>query len=201
MIFVWLSFSHATDGCRHAQDSMHHRTHGGPTTVPTMFGCLVEWLTNCLAIWMLTSTNLATLGPKINAIGASQEASWSGLGESWPQDSPKTSKSSRSKRLISRFWCKPGVQKVIKISLKSNPQRYHCFCSFFGSTFGASWCQLGSYWTPNPSQNGANVAPKSMQSVLSSLNLFVKRSWPNFIECFLQHCKAVVVLIVVAICS
>ena len=130
------------------------------------------------------------LGSKIHQVGvqnrlkskpkSSLEGSWGHLGPKRPQEAPREKKRVRKGRAFAPPAAPSWAPKSIKIGPKSDQKYNHFFDGFedrFLQRFGAN---LAPSWPPKASQNGAKLAPKSMQVGVLIWMLFLKGSWHHF---------------------
>ena len=103
--------------------------------------------------------------------------SWGGLGgvlaPRWPQE-PKML---QNPNVGFPYWGPCWGPKSIKIGPKSDLKSYYFFDNFLDRLLERFGANLAPTWLPKPSQNGAKLAPKSMQVGLSIFKLFLKGSW------------------------
>ena len=110
-----------------------------------------------------TSRCWGVLGPSSGCLGGSWRALGGVLGPSWPQEAPRHQKGERRGTEFAPPRTPKLGPKSIKICPKSDPKGEH-FCDHFLDRllkpFGAI---LAPTWVPKPPQNGAKLAPKSIQ--------------------------------------
>ena len=119
------------------------------------------------------------LGGVLGALGGSWDL-LGGLGgvlaPRWPQE-PKMF---QNPNVAFPYWGPCWDPKSIKIGPKSDPKSDHFFDHFLDRLLERFGANLAPTWLPKPSQNGAKLAPKSMQVGLSIFKLFLKGSWHQF---------------------
>ena len=164
---------------------------GHPATVPAMFGWLVEWLINCLAVgcqhppgwgpnaptrWPNPIKMLPKIlqnggvggswGPLLGVLGALGEllgGSWGHLGPKMAPRWPQEAPRPRKINSGAPSWEPSWRPKSIK-----NPSRGHrkgdrFFDHFWDRLLERFGANLAPTWLPKPFQNGAKLVPKSMQ--------------------------------------
>ena len=107
-----------------------------------------------------------SLGKVLEALGSS----WGGLGASWEGlGGVLASRWLQEPKILQKsnvgfpYWGPSWGPKSIKIGLKSDPKSDHFFDRFLDRVLERLAANLAPSWTPKPSQNGAKLAPKSMQ--------------------------------------
>ena len=118
-------------------------------------------------------------GPKSDQ-NRSTELSWRGLGPSWPQDGPKSSKKAAKMKVLTSSRGPLWGPKSIKIWPKSDPRGDHFFDWFRDRFFERFGANLAPYWPPKPSQNGTKLASKSIQVGVLIWELFLEGCWHHF---------------------
>ena len=151
-----------------------------PATVPTMLDWSIEWLINSLVVWWSvdrlvarvvagviqnciqitrkSSKNLSTIYQKSIKNGSqidqnrSTELSWRGLGPSWPQEGPKSSKKAEKWK----FWPSLGGHFGAKNRSKSVPRAIRKVIVFMINLKIDFWSDLEPTWL--------HLGPKSKKS-------------------------------------
>ena len=148
-------------------------------------------------MWLIVGQSWQSWGPKtmnVNPQKASRSRGWGargsfwgGLGNScsglgallsprWPQERKRRPKL----KVLSPYWGSFWSPKSIKIDPKSDLKCDQFFDRFGDRVLEQFGANLAPFWPPKPPQNGAKLAPKSIQVGVLIWEVFFDVCWAVF---------------------